>query len=415
MPFKSEKQKKYLYANEPEVAEKFSEYDEKENMSARIEDNNGWVEIKNNPISKVGVFPYLGKSIGLPGLDPNKFYDVYRPAEELSSNECIESFKLVPWIDEHEMLGKKFENAAEKKGIEGVIGEEVYFDYPYLKANIKIFSDSLDESIENGKKELSCGYACIYEKKSGVFENKSYDIVQKIIRGNHLALVNEGRMGYEVAVLDKKDKLTFSIDSREIAMADKKEETKSEDEEKSLENLYKTIADMKKSIDACMKDVSDIKKSSVEDMEENKKVEDMEKEKKSEDMEKETKIENKGQDFSEISNMKKIIENQSQEIEKLKSAMDQSPSTEDVINDMRSRDDLIQRLSQVVGVFDHSELKSQQQVAKYGVDHLGIECPEGTEIIAINAYMKANPSPNIAIVSAEDKSISDGINEYING
>lgn len=34
---------------------------------------------------------------------------------------------------------------AERKGIEGVIGEEVYYDAPFLRANIKVFSKrSLD-------------------------------------------------------------------------------------------------------------------------------------------------------------------------------------------------------------------------------------------------------------------------------
>ena len=31
--------------------------------TARIADSNGWPEIKGNPISKVGVFPYLGKQV----------------------------------------------------------------------------------------------------------------------------------------------------------------------------------------------------------------------------------------------------------------------------------------------------------------------------------------------------------------
>ena len=63
-------------------------------MTARVEDINGWQEVKGNPLSKVGVFPYSGKTINLPGLEPDKFYNVLRPAEELSSEECIKSFQL---------------------------------------------------------------------------------------------------------------------------------------------------------------------------------------------------------------------------------------------------------------------------------------------------------------------------------
>ncbi len=48
-------------------------------MSARKPDGNGWVEIKGNPISKVGVFEYSGGQIdhdGSLGLDPNQIYNM---------------------------------------------------------------------------------------------------------------------------------------------------------------------------------------------------------------------------------------------------------------------------------------------------------------------------------------------------
>ncbi len=57
-------------------------------QTSRIEDFNGWPEIKGNPLSKVGIFEYSGAQIS-PQLDPNKIYKVYRPEEELSNSECI--------------------------------------------------------------------------------------------------------------------------------------------------------------------------------------------------------------------------------------------------------------------------------------------------------------------------------------
>src|ERR1700753_211727 len=84
----------------------------KDNESKRRLDINGFVEIKDNPISKVGIFPYSGRQIDSDGqlkLDPDKIYNVYRPEEELNNSETIESFKLVPWTDEHAMLGAKDE------------------------------------------------------------------------------------------------------------------------------------------------------------------------------------------------------------------------------------------------------------------------------------------------------------------
>ena len=46
------------------VAIAYSESGKDENESAREYDINGWPEIKNNPLSKEGVFPYSGETVG---------------------------------------------------------------------------------------------------------------------------------------------------------------------------------------------------------------------------------------------------------------------------------------------------------------------------------------------------------------
>lgn len=181
--------------------------------TGRVIDNNGWFEVKANPISKVGVFDYLGKSI--PGAaDPGRIYKVYRPAEELGSPETMASLRLLPWIDDHTMLGEVPNGIpAEDKTVHGVIGEQVNFDGSTLFANIKMFSKALADLIASGKKALSLGYRCKYQYAPGTYNGTSYDYVQRQIRANHLASVDEGRMGPEVAVLDS---FTFTFDQKDI-------------------------------------------------------------------------------------------------------------------------------------------------------------------------------------------------------
>lgn len=228
--------------------------------SARQQDYNGWIEIKDNPISKIGVFPYLGRSIG-PQFDPEQIVMVLRPPEELASPETVESFKLIPWIDNHVMLGHPDSGLtpAEEKGVEGVIGEDVYFDEGVLYANIKVFSNNLDALIDHGKRELSAGYRCRYEISSGVWNGQKYDAIQRDIRGNHLALVNEGRMGPDVAVLDE---LRFTFDARDIQMADDKEKEKKEMDE--LKSALKAMDERLNAMDKRAKDESE-KKDKEED------------------------------------------------------------------------------------------------------------------------------------------------------
>lgn len=184
-------------------------------MTARRTDKNGWIEIRKNPISRVGVFPYSGKAIG--GPDPNKTYMVFRPPEELGSQATMDSFRLMPLIDDHgagllgpSEIGYK---PAEEKGVHGCLGEEMAFDGRTLYAPVKIWSERLPKQIKAGKRELSAAFRCKYDWTPGVFEGVAYDCVQRTMRGNHVALVDKGRMGPEVAVMDHGN--TFALDSAE--------------------------------------------------------------------------------------------------------------------------------------------------------------------------------------------------------
>lgn len=186
-------------------------------MSARRHDVNGWFEVERNPLSKAGVFPYLGRQIGAPG--PNRLYYVLRPAEELGSAETVASFRLMPFVDEHAMLGSEDDGLtpAEEKGVHGVIGERVFFDPTdgVLYGNLKVWSEKLAADISGGKKQLSAGYRCVYDFTPGAYNGERYDAVQRVMRGNHLALVERGRMGPEVAVLDQ-----FAMDMKDATPMD---------------------------------------------------------------------------------------------------------------------------------------------------------------------------------------------------
>jgi hypothetical protein len=188
-------------------------------MSARVLDRNGWFEVPANPLSKAGVFPYKGSSINAP--DPNKTYMVYRPAEELANPETINSFRLVPFVIDHTMLaGPNSEKPgyvpAEQKGVHGVIGDNIYFNAEdnTLYGNLKCFSTSAPKAMANGKVDLSLGYHCQYIYAPGIApDGTAYEYVQRNMRGNHVALVADGRCGDDVSVMDE---LTICFDEKDI-------------------------------------------------------------------------------------------------------------------------------------------------------------------------------------------------------
>lgn len=197
-------------------------------------DTNGWYEVPDNPLSTVGVYQYSGRSIdpdGKLGLEPGKMYGVYRPAEELGSEETVKSFRLMPWTDDHPstLLGDERQGLvpAEQKGVHGVIGEQTYFKDDTLYGNLKVFSQALARKIAAGKRELSCGYHCDFVPQEGVFNGEGYQFVQKNLRGNHLSSVPKGRMGSDVRVLDAIDsprRFVFALDLKEPAVAEKRQD-----------------------------------------------------------------------------------------------------------------------------------------------------------------------------------------------
>ncbi len=392
----------------------FRIYDKDTSGSARQYDLNGWAEVKGNPISKVGVFDYLGRDIG-PDLDPDRIYKVYRPAEELSDPETLESFKLLPWTDEHAMLGSEDEGmlAAEKKGIHGVIGEDVYFEDGYLKANLKIFSNKLANLIDKGKKELSIGYRCLYDMVSGVYDGVKYDAIQRKIRGNHLASVEEGRSGHDVAVLDH-FKIVF--DTKEITnMPDVKREGEMKDEEMSMSECVQMIRDLSEKVNKLMEmqgdekeDESEAKKELSEEAAHEGDTKDAEGEYK--------KFVNKAgigdKELEEQTSEKIEDSKEEEELSQDKKGMDSGIRR--VFHEISRRDSLANRLSSHIGTFDHSN-KTFSEVAQYGVRTLKLKCAPGHEAAMLEGYLAAAKQNTISTVAKDSRMKSSSIDAYLNG
>jgi uncharacterized protein len=369
--------------------------------SKRIADGNGWVEIKGNPLSKVGVFPYSGNQLG-PEFEQDKIYQVFRSEKELSDPETLESFKLLPFIDDHVMLGTEADGLvpAEQKGVHGIIGEDVYFESPYLKGNIKVFSEQLSSRIKNGKKELSIGYKCLYELQSGVYDGISYDAIQTSIRGNHLALVEEGRAGPDVAVLDHR-RITFDSLELKMPMNENPNANKySEDEEgeMSLESLGKKVADLSAMCEKLMAKMGDEESDEPALDSEKEEVEKPKDNEKNAEGKKEPAVDkdsSEGGDESEKGDTEKKEGDMSKDSKGMDAKINalslelvsmKKDGIKNLMSEISKRDSLAAKLSQHIGTFDHSE-KTLAEVAAYGIKKLGLPCGRGEEHATLNGFL----------------------------
>ena len=174
--------------------------------SARSYDANGHLIVDSTVITKAAVNPYYGKEIPdyeSLGLDPEKIYNMLRDPAELE--------KGMHTLGEKQLLIKHiFVSADEpqKESIAGTIGSNLEMVGNDVKGSLTVWDKEAINLIESGKlAELSASYFYDPVMKSGTFNGQPYDGIMTNIRGNHVALVERGRIGRDALVADALPKL----------------------------------------------------------------------------------------------------------------------------------------------------------------------------------------------------------------
>lgn len=160
-------------------------------------DDNGF--IYDTPIlTRTGVFTYV-----MP--DGSKRRE-YRPPDEVFKADSLRLYKGIPITNEHH--GVVTNNNAHL--VVGSVLTEGKQDGQNLTADVVIHNTS---AVDLGKKELSVGYKVDIDETSGVTEDgEPYDVIQRNIRPNHLAIVTVGRAGNAALNLDAADAVEFNED-----------------------------------------------------------------------------------------------------------------------------------------------------------------------------------------------------------
>jgi len=170
--------------------------------SARHYDDNGFLIVDSTVITKAAVNPYYGKEIPeyeSLGLDPEKIYNMLRDPAELE--------KGMHTLGEKQLLIKHIfvsSDDPQKESIAGTIGSNLEMVGNDVKGSLTVWDKEAINLIESGKlAELSASYFM----KSGTFNGQPYDGIMTNIRGNHVALVERGRIGRDALVADALPKL----------------------------------------------------------------------------------------------------------------------------------------------------------------------------------------------------------------
>ncbi len=158
----------------------------------QLETNNGFLICKNVPIARIGEQVYTARDLMMDG-DPSRPVTVYRDAADVFDPAALASFEGVVVTDGHPGINVDAGNygAFARGHAQNVrrVGEHVV-------ADLHIYDQTLISDIRNKVKlQVSCGYNCDWSDEAG-------RITQKRIRGNHVAIVPQGRAGATVAIKD---------------------------------------------------------------------------------------------------------------------------------------------------------------------------------------------------------------------
>ena len=152
------------------------------------------------PICRTGTQEYLPQEIGVQERD-KPIITVLRTPAEVFKPAAIASFEGKPVTDDHPPVALDSTNySAYTKGAIQNVRRGTGEDDDKLVCDIVIYDSTLISKVEAGKREISCGYDCKY------IPNGDGTYHQAGIIGNHVAIVDSGRAGHDVAIKDTKPK-----------------------------------------------------------------------------------------------------------------------------------------------------------------------------------------------------------------
>ncbi|QYC51704.1 hypothetical protein [Acinetobacter phage Abp95] len=369
--------------------------------SARSYDRNGHLIVDKTIITKAAVNPYRGESIPRwreLGLDPNKEYMLLRDPEEL--RKSLDTFKGLQLLKRHIPVDA---SQPEKESTIGSIGTDITMDDEgRVWSSLRVFDQEGIDYIESkALGELSAGYAYDAVMKSGTFNGVPYDGIMTNIHGNHVAIVERGRIGSDAIIADSIEGqlMAKNVVLKKGSLAKLREQLGMD----SAEDLKKVILAVHGSLalDEDDKKAEDEDDKKAEDEDDVEIVEDSEDDKKAKDEDKQTQADKDNESEAMRLKAREKREEKDRDEDK-KQAMDAAEVRGSIMNIFKAG----REVEPLVGVIALDGFSSDHEVYAYALKQKGVDTT-GINTAGLAALVKAQKVTEVPKSMAMDSSLYD--------
>lgn len=147
------------------------------------------------PITRPGVFPYQRQ-------DGTIQMEAKLP-DEIFSDRTIRSARSKPVTDDHPNEPVTLKNY--NRYAKGMSHTDATVRNLKLYVSMTITDEALIQKVRDGKREISIGFLSDVVAEQGTYNGEAYQFVQRNLEINHIAIVDQGRAGPEVAIRSDSD------------------------------------------------------------------------------------------------------------------------------------------------------------------------------------------------------------------
>ena len=232
-------------------------------VTQRERTDQGYLKVPGR-VARTGVQQYLAGELGLNDRAPNETVNVYRPPEEVFAEDSLQSYENADVTDGHppEMVDAQTFKQYSRGNTLGPGRPEGEF----VVVDMLIKDKAAIDAVEGGKVELSAGYRNEYHYEPGTApDGTEYEFVQRGIRINHIALVDNARAGNEAKLFDQQPEgspmSVVTLDGKSVNVDD---ESKAQLIQAAFDAKAKDMGEMEKELEDMKSKVKDMEKNMEE-------------------------------------------------------------------------------------------------------------------------------------------------------